>query len=127
MLRTEDKALASTIGSRARALRTARGATQEQVAEWVGLASQVYSRLERGQMLPSLPTLVRLATAFAVSPAEFFSAPEGPSLMAAEPKVPYRASGRATPDIAQHFARLDQPTQAVVLALVRHLARRTRA
>jgi transcriptional regulator with XRE-family HTH domain len=126
MVRTEDKALAATIGSTARALRTARGATQEEVAEWVGLASQVYSRLERGQMLPSLSTLVRLARAFAVSPAAFFEWDGAAPMVVVEPGAVYRPSTRSTPDIAEPFSRLDASTQAVVMALVRHLARRTR-
>jgi transcriptional regulator with XRE-family HTH domain len=128
MVRAEDKPLAVSIGARARAFREERKATQDQVAEWVGLAAQVYARLERGEMLPSLGTLVRLSTAFAVSPAEFFLDFAGPVLR--EPASTYGTKPSASqkrskrlPDISESFTHLDHATQALVLALVRHLAR----
>lgn len=128
MVRAEDKALAISIGARARALREERKATQDQVAEWVGLAAQVYSRLERGEMLPSLGTLMRMSTAFAVNPGEFFLDFSGPVLR--EPGMTYgvkpttREKRRLrTPHISEHFSHLDPATQAIVLSLVRHLAR----
>lgn len=45
--------LGTTIGATARAAREALGLTQAQVAERVGLVPLVYSRLERGKMLPA--------------------------------------------------------------------------
>jgi transcriptional regulator with XRE-family HTH domain len=123
MIRDEDKPLAAAIGLRVRALRTKRGATQEQVAEWVNLSSQVYSRLERGLVLPSLPTLMRLATALAVDPgALLIAALPSPSLGESAPK--YRVGGkRKSPEIGDVFGRLEPATQTVLLSLVRHLAR----
>ncbi|WP_375770509.1 helix-turn-helix transcriptional regulator [Archangium gephyra] len=43
------------------------GLTQVEVASRVGIASAVYGRLERGQMLPSVPTLYRLCMTLKVS------------------------------------------------------------
>jgi transcriptional regulator with XRE-family HTH domain len=43
------------------------GLTQVEVASRVGIASAVYGRIERGQMLPSLPTLFRLCMTLSVS------------------------------------------------------------
>ncbi|WP_338869321.1 helix-turn-helix transcriptional regulator [Myxococcus stipitatus] len=63
-----DQDLAITIGATARAAREQLGLTQADVAERVGLVAPVYSRLERGQMLPSVPTLYRLCTELNVSP-----------------------------------------------------------
>ncbi|MET0402221.1 MAG: helix-turn-helix transcriptional regulator, partial [Cystobacter sp.] len=54
------RGLAATIGTAARAARVRANLTQEDVAERVGLATEVYGRLERGGMLPSVPTLKRL-------------------------------------------------------------------
>ena len=54
------RGLAATIGTAARAARVRANLTQEDVAERVGLATEVYGRLERGGMLPSVPTLRKL-------------------------------------------------------------------
>jgi transcriptional regulator with XRE-family HTH domain len=43
------------------------GLTQTEIASCVGIASAVYGRLERGQMLPSVPTLYRLCMTLKVS------------------------------------------------------------
>nr|BDT32074.1 helix-turn-helix domain-containing protein [Myxococcus sp. MH1] len=59
--------LASTIGTNARAARQRLFLTQADVAKRVGLATAVYSRLERGQMLPSVRTLYGLATVLCTS------------------------------------------------------------
>ncbi len=53
--------LAETIGSAAREARTQAGLTCLQVAEAIGLAPAAYERLERGRLLPSVPSLCRLA------------------------------------------------------------------
>ena len=130
VVRAQDKDLAVSIGARARAFREGRQVTQDQVAEWVGLAAQVYARLERGEMLPSLGTLMRMSTAFAVSPAEFFLDFAGPMLTLREPALTYEAKpakkqqrAKKTPEISEVFSLLDPATQALVFALVRHLAR----
>lgn len=60
--------LAMTIGTAARAARQHLGLTQAEVAERVELVSMVYSRLERGRMLPSVPSLYRLCRELDVSP-----------------------------------------------------------
>ncbi|MCY1041641.1 helix-turn-helix transcriptional regulator [Corallococcus sp. bb12-1] len=60
--------LAITIGTAARAAREHLGLTQAEVAERIGLVHPVYSRLERGKMLPSVPSLYRLCRELRVSP-----------------------------------------------------------
>ncbi|MFP2927223.1 helix-turn-helix domain-containing protein [Pyxidicoccus sp. 3LG] len=62
--------LAEVIGKAARAARDKMGLTQVQVAERIQLTSLVYSRIERGKMLPSVPSLVRLCAALHLSPEE---------------------------------------------------------
>ena len=60
--------LGITIGTEARAARQHLGLTQAEVAERVELVHPVYNRLERGKMLPSVPTLYRLCRELRVSP-----------------------------------------------------------
>ena len=55
--------LAANVGEIAREARVRAGLTQADVAERVGLATEVYGRLERGRMLPSVPSLRRLCIA----------------------------------------------------------------
>ncbi|QRN98291.1 helix-turn-helix transcriptional regulator [Archangium violaceum] len=55
--------LAANVGEIARQARLRAGLTQADVAERVGLATEVYGRLERGRMLPSVPSLRRLCIA----------------------------------------------------------------
>lgn len=60
--------LAEVIGTAARAAREQMGLTQAEVAERIQLTPLVYSRMERGKMLPSVPSLVRLCAALHLSP-----------------------------------------------------------
>lgn len=61
---------AKIFGHRLRQLRIARGWTQEQLAEAAGITSTYTSDLERGEKVPSLSILLRLARAFDISVAE---------------------------------------------------------
>ena len=61
------KRLATAIGEACRAARLEAGLTQEDVADRVGLATEVYGRLERGNMTPSVPTLRKLCLVLHVS------------------------------------------------------------
>jgi len=61
---------AEIFGRRLRQLRTARGLTQEQLAEAAGITSTYTSDLERGEKVPSLSILLRLARAFDITVAE---------------------------------------------------------
>ncbi len=56
-----DTQLAETIGERARAARLQAKLTQADLAERLDIAPEVYGRLERGLMLPSVRTLRKLA------------------------------------------------------------------
>jgi transcriptional regulator with XRE-family HTH domain len=59
--------LSIQIGKAAREARLKSKLTQADVAERVGLSAEVYGKLERGAMLPSAPTLIKLRTALGVS------------------------------------------------------------
>ncbi|MCE9668409.1 helix-turn-helix transcriptional regulator [Myxococcus stipitatus] len=65
-----DTELASMLGAAARAARVRMGLTQADVAERIGMASEVYGRLERGHMLPSVQNLRRLCVVLSVPPHE---------------------------------------------------------
>ncbi len=77
----QDKELAKAIGRRARLARAALGLTQAEVAERVPLAAEVYGRLERGGMLPSVPTLMRVAAVLSVEPSALVGASDTPSMI----------------------------------------------
>lgn len=59
-------ALAHHVGTAAREARAKAELTQQEMAERVGVATEVYGRLERGHLLPSVPTLLRLCRALGV-------------------------------------------------------------
>ena len=56
-----EKRLAASVGEAARSARMRAGLTQADVAERIGIAAEVYGRMERGKMMPSVPTLRRLS------------------------------------------------------------------
>ncbi|WP_309896975.1 helix-turn-helix transcriptional regulator [Archangium sp.] len=58
-----DEKLQRLLGDAARAARLRLGLTQAEVAQKVGLGSSVYGRIERGMMMPSVPTLRRMCVA----------------------------------------------------------------
>jgi transcriptional regulator with XRE-family HTH domain len=82
--------LARHLGSAAREARLRTGLTQQEVAEYAELATEVYGRLERGHMLPSLPTLMRLCLVLRVDANTLlgFSTAEPPSWLAQPPPAP---------------------------------------
>ncbi|HVG60584.1 MAG TPA: helix-turn-helix transcriptional regulator [Hyalangium sp.] len=91
-----DKKLASTIGAAARAARMRLELTQADVAERIEVATEVYGRLERGGMLPSVQTLLRLCHELNVSADELLGltqhspsprSSEGPSAPTERPEI----------------------------------------
>ncbi|WP_309894433.1 helix-turn-helix transcriptional regulator [Archangium sp.] len=63
----EKEPLNVQIGSTARKARTALKLSQEDAAERVGVATEVYGRWERGEERPSTPTLIKLSKALGTS------------------------------------------------------------
>ncbi|NVJ27511.1 helix-turn-helix transcriptional regulator [Myxococcus sp. AM011] len=70
--------LATHLGAIARLAREQMSLTQVQVAEHVGMAPAVYSRVERGHMIPSVETLKKLCVALMVSPEDMMGLTESP-------------------------------------------------
>jgi transcriptional regulator with XRE-family HTH domain len=61
------------IGERIRTLRQEAGRTQESVAWACGIAKALVSRIESGENLPSVPTLVLIAKELDVHPADIMA------------------------------------------------------
>jgi transcriptional regulator with XRE-family HTH domain len=62
-----DEKLQRTLGEVAREAREHLGLTQAQVARKVGLVAGVYGRIERGDMMPSVPSLRRICLVLGIS------------------------------------------------------------
>jgi transcriptional regulator with XRE-family HTH domain len=67
-------ALMRSIGRAARLARRARKLTQEDVADRVGVSTQFYGRIERGNTLPSVTTLRRMLEVLDLSADELLGA-----------------------------------------------------
>lgn len=69
------------IGPKIRALRQHKGLGLAQLGEHSGLSAGMLSRIERGHLIPTLPTLLRIALVFGVGLDHFFAeGGEGPLL-----------------------------------------------
>jgi transcriptional regulator with XRE-family HTH domain len=84
------------LGKTARAARRRLGLTQAQVAKRLELAVGVYGRIERGGMLPSLPTVLRLCRVLKVDANELlgFSSSTPPPWFAPQRPTVERAAIR---------------------------------
>ena len=60
------------IGAKIRALRVDKKMGQVQLAQHTGLSAALLSKIERGQLFPTLPTLLRIAIVFGVGLDHFF-------------------------------------------------------
>ena len=67
------------LGTRLRMARTRLDLTQEQVAHAVGFVPTVYGRIERGDMLPSVPKLRELCVVLGISADMLLALPPPPS------------------------------------------------
>ncbi|KQO18047.1 Helix-turn-helix domain-containing protein [Paenibacillus algorifonticola] len=65
--------LAKFIGQRIRSHRKARGITQEQLGEKVGIPQSYIGSIEKGQTYIQLDTLERLLVALDINPSDIFS------------------------------------------------------
>lgn len=61
------------IGAKVRALRLKKKLGLMQLSEHTGLSSAMLSKIERGQLFPTLPTLLRIALVFGVGLEHFFA------------------------------------------------------
>ncbi|WP_141620295.1 helix-turn-helix domain-containing protein [Myxococcus sp. AB036A] len=73
--------MSALIGTAARTAREQMGLTQAEVGERVGISPPVYSRLERGEMLPGIESFARICAELMLSSDEILGlAVDGPRL-----------------------------------------------
>jgi transcriptional regulator with XRE-family HTH domain len=99
------------IGSRIRAMRLKKKIGLVELGKHTGLSPALLSKIERGRMFPTLPTLLRVALVFGVGLEFFFSGARDKPLLAVvrkadRNKLPERPGGR---DVAYQFESLDYP------------------
>jgi transcriptional regulator with XRE-family HTH domain len=117
-----EKPLSSILGAAVRTARVRAGLTQEDVAERIGMASEVYGRMERGQMLPRVENLRRLCLVLNVPPHILLgleSLAEGPLEPPQEEPEP-RPRADDTSDMRRLLRRLRKlnATQVKLLSLI---------
>ena len=69
------------VGPKIRGLRNQKGLSLVQLGEHTGLSAGLLSKIERSQLIPALPTLLRIAQVFGVGLEYFFvDSSEGPAV-----------------------------------------------
>src|SRR6187397_2192840 len=99
------------IGTRIRTLRLKKKIGLVELGKHTGLSPALLSKIERGKMFPTLPTLLRTALVFGVGLEFFFAGARDKPLVAIVRKadrvqLPDRPGGR---DVAYTFQSLDYP------------------
>lgn len=98
------------IGATIRTLRVDKGLGLEQLGKHTGLSAAMLSRIERGQIFPTLPTLLRISMVFGVGLDHFFNAKaEKPvaSIVRAKDRLRMPNQMEGTPQF--YFESLDFP------------------
>ena len=72
-MKTDTRTLNKRIGARIADRRKATGLTQAQVAEAMGLSNDAISRMERGNIMPTVQRLVQLSELFDCETADFLT------------------------------------------------------
>jgi len=92
------------IGPKIRALRTKRKLGLVQLGEHTGLSAGLLSKIERGQLIPTLPTLLRIAQVFGVGLENFFiDSSERPTVAVVRKKDRLRLPDRPDEDSPSYF------------------------
>jgi transcriptional regulator with XRE-family HTH domain len=107
----QDELDAYRIGTKVRALRTAKGLGLQQLGDHSGLSAGMLSKIERGSVVPTLPTLMRIALVFGVGLEHFFAGGGAPVLeiVRADDRLSLPNRAGETPDY--HFESLDYPVR----------------
>src|SRR3954452_11328025 len=92
------------IGPKIRALRLQKNLGLVQLGEHTGMSSGMLSKIERGQLFPTLPTLLRIAMVFGVGLEHFFvERSERPTIAVVRKKDRLRLPDRPGEDIPSYF------------------------
>lgn len=106
------------IGPKLRALRKAKKLGLVQLGEHSGLSPGLLSKIERGHIVPTLPTLLRVALVFGVGLEHFFEAGERPTVSVVRRHERLRLPDRPGSDQPSYFfesldfAAKDRSTEA---------------
>ncbi|MFL5356626.1 helix-turn-helix transcriptional regulator [Archangium sp.] len=109
--------MSKALGDGARKARQQAGLTQADVAERIGVATEVYGRLERGLLMPSVPTLRRLCVALRLQADVLLSLGTGIPPPWAEPLPPPEKEGPQMRRLMRHVRKLN-PAQLRALSMV---------
>lgn len=110
MSETLDKRLGGyRLGAKIRALRLAKGLGLAQLGAHSGLSAGMLSKLETGQVVPTLPTLMRIAMVFGVGLEHFFDEGANPVLAVVRGNERLSLPNRPDGTAAFHFESLDYP------------------
>jgi transcriptional regulator with XRE-family HTH domain len=115
--------LARALGDTAREARKREGLTQADVAERIGVATEVYGRLERGLLMPSVPTLRRLCVALRLAADALLSLGPAQPPAWAEASPPPEQEGPQLRRLLRHLRKLN-PEQLRALTNVAATLRR---
>jgi transcriptional regulator with XRE-family HTH domain len=99
------------IGAKVRALRLKKSMGLVALGEHTGLSPAMLSKIERGRLYPTLPTLLRIAMVFSVGLEYFFEGQrEKPAVAVVRKKDRLRLPEKApVEDVSYHFESLDFP------------------
>lgn len=99
------------IAERLRTLRLKKKMGLVELGRHTGLSPALLSKLERGRLFPTLPTLLRIALVFGVGLEYFFAGPrEQPVVAVVRKKERVRLPDHPTsPDVNYYFESLDYP------------------
>jgi len=98
------------IGAKVKALRLAKGLGQVELGAHTGLSPALLSKIERGQIFPTLPTLLRIALVFGVGLEHFFLAEDRPAVAVTRKKDRVRLPEKMGSDKPAYlFESLDFP------------------
>ncbi len=103
-----------SIGEKLRTLRLKRKLGLVELGKHTGFSAALLSKLERGKLYPTLPTLVRIAAVFNVGLEYFFTDERKRHVVSVvrrteRQRFPERPG---TPDVSYHFEALDYPANS---------------
>ncbi len=110
--------LQQSLGEVARAARERLGLTQAQVARQAGIAANVYGRIERGGMMPAVPTLRKLARTLGISADALLALSSADVAASVDAPAP---EGNLSPELLQLVSMLRGWSPAKVKRLIRVL------
>ncbi|OJH38250.1 hypothetical protein BON30_24225 [Cystobacter ferrugineus] len=110
--------LQQSLGEAARAARERLGLTQAQVARQAGIAANVYGRIERGGMMPAVPTLRKLARTLGISADVLLALSSADVAASVDAPAP---EGNLSPELLQLVSMLRGWSPAKVKRLIRVL------